>query len=123
MGNPIITFIRRVLGHWVSLMTGELIVLLLVLYERISKTVVPISVYVVIAAFTLFVAAYMAWKDEYLAKGVAQQKLDDRQKRKAIREQLANLMRLGSDMVDGYDIGNRPTEAQAKEWAQDVSNT
>ena len=114
-------FICAVFRHWVSLMTGGAIVLALVLYERITGTEVALSIYWAIAAFTVLAATFMAWRDEHVGRETVQKQLDDREKRRAIRLELANLMSEGQVLVQSFgSLRGRPTEEQAQQWAERV---
>jgi hypothetical protein len=116
----ILRFVGAVFGHWVSLMTGGAIALALVLYERITGGEVALSIYWAIAAFTVLAATFMAWRDEYVARDAAQKRLDEREKRRTVRLELARLMSEGQALEQGYDRGRRPTEEQAQQWATRV---
>jgi hypothetical protein len=120
-------FICAVFRHWVSLMTGGAIALGLVLYERIRGAEVALSIYWAIAAFTVVAATFMAWREEYVGRDAVQKQLntlnkvlDDKEKRRTIRLELANLMSEGQVLERGFDRGQRPTEEQAQQWATSV---
>jgi hypothetical protein len=113
-------FICAVVKHWVSLMTGGILALALVLYERTTGADVPLSVYWVIAAFTVVAATFLAWWDEYLGRERAAKQLDDRESRRRIRTELATLMSDGQTLVDRYDKAQRPTEQEVLQWADSV---
>src|SRR5438552_4008429 len=116
----ILRFVGAVFGQWVSLMTGGAIALALVLYERATGAEVALSSYWGIAAFTVLAATFMAWRDEYVGRETVQKQLDDREKRRTTRLELANLMSEGQTLEQGYDLGRRPTEEQAQQWATRV---
>jgi hypothetical protein len=113
-------FICAVAGHWVSLMTGGIIALALVLYERISGAEVLLSIYWAIAAFTVFAATFLAWRDEYLGRERAEKQIKDREKRRTIRVELAKLMSEGQELERGYDKQQRPTGEEVNQWADRV---
>jgi len=113
-------FICAVAGHWVSLMTGGILALALVLYERITGADVPLSVYWAIAAFTVFAWTFLAWRDEYLGREQAEKQLHDREKRRTIRTELAKLMSDGQALLKGYDTSQRPAPQQVDQWASRV---
>jgi len=99
-------FVCAVGGHWVSLMTGGLIALALVLYERNAGNEVALPVYWAIAAFTVLAATFLAWRDQYQSREQAEREreqaekqLDKRETRHRIRSELANLMTAGQTLV------------------------
>ena len=82
-------------------MTGGILALALVLYERITGADVPLSVYWATAAFTVFASTFLAWRDEYLGREQAEKQLHDREKRRTIRTELAKLMSDGQALLKG----------------------
>jgi hypothetical protein len=122
MMPPLLRFVGALFRHWVSLMTGGIIALALVLYERITGKEVPLSAYWAVATFTVVAASFLAWREEYLGHEQVKKQLDDREMRRTIRIELGNLMSEGQELVQGYDRGQRPTAEQADNWAERVEH-
>jgi len=57
-------FLREVGKHWVTLMSGGFITVALGLLERLSGKAVPLWVYGCVLVFFVFLACYLAWRDE-----------------------------------------------------------
>jgi len=56
-------FLWAVKDHWLTLMSGGIITVLLGVFERFSGKNVPLWVYVSILIFFAFLACYLAWRD------------------------------------------------------------
>jgi predicted secreted protein len=65
MFNEILLFLFNVLHHWLALVTGGVIVLLIALYEYKKGKSVPWRRYQFIMGLALFVSCFMAWHDEH----------------------------------------------------------
>jgi hypothetical protein len=57
-------FLRAVGEHWVTLMSGGVIIVLIGLLERLIGRNVPLSVYLSIISLFVIIACFTAWKDE-----------------------------------------------------------
>jgi hypothetical protein len=57
-------FLKAVGKHWVTLMGGGIGVVALGLFERFSGKIIPLWAYISILVFFVFVASYLAWRDE-----------------------------------------------------------
>jgi hypothetical protein len=57
-------FLAAILGHWVSLMSGGIVIVALLLWERFRKNA-PRIVWVIIVCLFLGVASFQAWNDEH----------------------------------------------------------
>jgi len=57
-------FLWAVKDHWIALMSGGVITVLLGVFERLSGKGVPLWVYIGILIFFAFLACYLAWRDE-----------------------------------------------------------
>jgi hypothetical protein len=60
--DNLIGFLRAVKSHWVSLVSGGTIIVLLGVIERLSGRNVPSWVYLVILGLFILMACYLAWR-------------------------------------------------------------
>ncbi len=76
MGN-IRSFLLTVLNHWVALMSGGIILVMLTLWERHSSRNVPSWFFWGIVVLMIFLAFYLAWRDKHLALLQAEKALEE----------------------------------------------
>mgnify|MGYP001601532353 CR=1 FL=1 len=87
MWTDIKTFILSVKRHWVSLVTSSIFAASGFFYEHTTKPI-PIEIVWGMAIIFLFVAAFLAWRDEY-------HKVLTRQQKRIIRDGLAGFHERG----------------------------
>ena len=63
--SDLLMFLRAVLGHWVALMSGGIITVTLAVWERYKGYDVPGKLYAAIILFFVFLAGFLAWRDQY----------------------------------------------------------
>lgn len=78
MWQQVGAYVQALLRHWLALVGGSSIIVLLGLWERRSQQNVPWSVFSVAAALALLPATFLAWRDEYKEHARARQQLDER---------------------------------------------
>jgi hypothetical protein len=61
--SSVLSFVTAVADHWVTLVTGGLIIAALAVWERVRRQI-PLKAYAVILVGAFFVACYQAWSDE-----------------------------------------------------------
>lgn len=64
--NEPVAFLKAVVRHWVSLVTGGIVIALLWLWQGFGH-IIPRLVYGVVAVGAVLVASYRAWRDQYRA--------------------------------------------------------
>lgn len=74
--QDILQFLWAVLSHWQAYMTGGMAMAAVFVYERLTSKTVSIRVVVGGIIAFLFVAFFLAWRDQYRAGLVAQQSID-----------------------------------------------
>ena len=59
-------FVGAILHQWIILMSGGVVTVLVNVWERWKKTQVHFAKYIWIMALFIFLASFMAWKDEHI---------------------------------------------------------
>jgi hypothetical protein len=62
----LIGFFRAIKSHWVSLMSGGVITVVLGMTERFSARTIPLWAYIAILGFFILLACYLAWRDSQI---------------------------------------------------------
>jgi membrane protein implicated in regulation of membrane protease activity len=106
----VLAFIRAVLDHWTTLMSGGIITVLLGVFERFSGKNVPLWVYGGILIFFAFLACYLAWRDA--RKAVTQTSLNE-QKRQFLAGRLQSLLNEAGTVEHGW-VSLRSDEGMEK---------
>ena len=65
MANEFWPFAVSVASHWVSLLTGGIIVLTIGVWERLTRKSVPRQLYFAIMGSALFISCFLAWREEH----------------------------------------------------------
>jgi hypothetical protein len=58
-------FVRAVLSHWLTLMSGGAIIVLVGFYERAAGKNVSWSIYVSLVCVLVVIASFLAWRDKH----------------------------------------------------------
>lgn len=66
-------FVRLVAQHWVTLMSGGIVMVAIAFYERRSGRDAPFYVFLIIAFAFIVWACFLAWRDEYRKRLTAEQ--------------------------------------------------
>ena len=71
------SFIAGVLNHWVELMSGGIITVVVALFERHKTKTVSWRWYIRLIVLFVFMACFLAWRDEHKALGEAKKELNE----------------------------------------------
>ncbi|HVQ40258.1 MAG TPA: hypothetical protein VMS31_22140 [Pyrinomonadaceae bacterium] len=128
------SFLRAVFRHWITLVGGCAVIVLLGIGERTTGKNIPRSIYLLMLALLFCVACYLAWRDErrmrgeefslYQSEKAKQneilQKLEnqeDRQaRRKWLREQLGKLLKEGDQIRWGVMSQKAGAHREHTQW-------
>jgi hypothetical protein len=140
----ILRFALSTVSHWGSLMTGGIIIAILIAYEHWKKKALSWRLYLWLMGACLFMAGFLAWKDEYnknegLTNEIAQWRVRSEEKdkqllelrsskaeisrRHAIREQLGKSIVEGRNLRAGVCSSPTPScSSRSKKWTSDVKD-
>jgi len=127
----VFAFIWAVFHHWTTLMSGGIITVALGIFERFSGKNVPLWVYGMILIFFVFLACYLAWRDERRQSQVNKSKQDElikqlqdqaiqKARRKELREQLGELFREGDQIRWGMMTQKAGAHEDHSQWLATV---
>ena len=120
-----LSFFKGVLSHWILLM-GGIVSVSLTFLERVGHSRVPNGIFYLTSVLCILVASFLTWRDQHAsaqeaiaARDLLQVTLDDRARRKAIREQLGAFLEDGRQLRGACSNEQAPPpNAEADIWSQ-----
>lgn len=125
-------FARAAGSHWVALMSGGIVTVMMGVSERVIGRNVPLNAYLIVILLFVILACYLAWRDERnasLTKQAESEKviaelhgqLDERARQKEIREALGRFLGQGKKLQKMCSAEvDPPPSSEVQDWANEV---
>lgn len=98
-------FLWAVKGHWVTLVSGCTVIVLVGIVEKVSGKNIPLSVYFILLALLFCSACYLAWRDERRKQASLTGESFNRYKQEFLAERLRGFLNR-DDALDFEDLSN-----------------
>lgn len=115
------TFLLRVGSHLIIVMGGGALIVLMVAWEHYNNRNLSWNAYVYILLASLFIACYLAWRDEMRGRAGAEQRLDAQVQSAFIRKELGKHIDEGFALLSKLDAREvNPPLDRAGKWTAKV---